>query len=458
MAPRGANSVIWLRRDLRLHDHPAFVRATLAVAGPGSGAVALFVIDDALWGPSGDARRAYLVRSLRHLDNALDGRLVVRRGDPVQVVPALAHEVNAAEVHITADTGPYGRRRDDAVAAALREDGHTLVATGTPYAVGPGRLVTGAGTPFKVFTPFRRAWARHGWRLPAEPVDVDRVLGGIPGCDLPDEPDLGAVRLPEAGEAAAQARWQSFTGGPLADYADHRDRPATAGTSELSVSLKFGELHPRTLLADLARLPSSGADLYRNQLCWRDFYGDVLWHQPESARAYLRPEYATMRYDEPAEQFEAWQRGRTGFPFVDAGMRQLLGEGWMHNRVRMVVASFLIKDLHIEWQHGARHFMKHLRDGDLALNQHGWQWVAGSGTDAAPYFRVFNPITQGLKFDPDGAYVRRYVPELAHLPGAAAHRPWDHQQGLAHGYPGRIVDHATERLETLARYQQTRSS
>jgi deoxyribodipyrimidine photo-lyase len=190
------------------------------------------------------------------------------------------------------------------------------------------------------------------------------------------------------------------------------------------------------------------------ELAWREFYADVLFHRPESAREYLRAEYARMRYATPGDDFEAWCAGRTGFPFVDAGMRQLQAEGWVHNRVRMVVASFLIKDLHIEWQHGARHFMHWLRDGDLASNQHGWQWVAGSGTDAAPYFRVFNPVSQGLKFDPDGAYVRRYVPELAHLDGKAAHTPWEVLDGYARGYPERILDHAEERAEALARLSE----
>jgi deoxyribodipyrimidine photo-lyase len=204
----------------------------------------------------------------------------------------------------------------------------------------------------------------------------------------------------------------------------------------------------------LRRHRQEGVSTFRSELCWREFYADVLWHRPASAREYLRSEYARMRYEPPGDEFEAWCQGKTGFPIVDAGMRQLQAEGWIHNRVRMIVASFLIKDLHVEWQHGARWFMRWLRDGDLASNQHGWQWVAGSGTDAAPYFRVFNPVSQGLKFDPDGGYVRRYVSELSELPGGAAHEPWNHPDGYAGGYPERIVDHAAERLEALARYQE----
>ena len=182
----------------------------------------------------------------------------------------------------------------------------------------------------------------------------------------------------------------------------------------------------------------------------------MLFHRPETAREYLRAEYARMRYATPGDEFDAWREGRTGFPFVDAGMRQLLAEGWMHNRVRMVVASFLVKDLHVRWQAGARHFMQHLVDGDIASNQHNWQWVAGTGTDAAPFFRIFNPVTQGIKFDPQGDYVRRWVPELDHLPGRSAHEPWKSDVGYEQDYPLRIVDHAGERREALERYQSAR--
>jgi deoxyribodipyrimidine photo-lyase len=307
---------------------------------------------------------------------------------------------------------------------------------------------------------------------------------------LPKPPDLHGMQLPEVGEEAALSQWSAFLSGAVASYAERRDLPGVAGTSGMSAHLKYGEIHPRTMLADLAALPSSldghstrkGVECYRGELCWREFYADVLWHRPETARDYLRPQFAGMRYDDPgrspagtssggmpsggtssggakaAKRLQAWQEGRTGYPLVDAGMRQLRGEGWMHNRVRMVVASFLVKDLHLEWQHGARHFMHWLRDGDLASNSHGWQWVAGCGTDAAPYFRVFNPVTQGMKFDPDGAYVRRYVPELQHLAGSAVHEPWEAPDGYANGYPERIVDHATERQEALARLAEVSSS
>jgi deoxyribodipyrimidine photo-lyase len=446
-----ADHLLWFRRDLRLADHPALSRA----AQDGARVTGLFVLDPALWGPAGPTRRAWLLRSLTALSRSMAGHLVIRHGRPQDVVPQVAAEISAGAVHLTADTGPYGRARDHAVAQRLARDGRELVGSGTPYAVGPGTVLTGSGTPYQVFTPFSRAWAAHGWPRPAPSVSVTWRTG-LPSDALPAEPDLGAMHLPPAGEQAALERWHAFLDDGLADYAQRRDQPGTAGTSELSVHLKYGEVHPRTLLADLAQRQGTGPDTFRQELCWREFYADVLWHRPRSAREYLRSEYGRMRYEQPGAAFEAWCEGRTGFPVVDAGMRQLRAQGWVHNRVRMIVASFLVKDLHVEWQHGARHFMHWLRDGDLASNQHGWQWVAGSGTDAAPYFRVFNPVTQGIKFDPDGAYVRRYVPELQHLPGAAAHEPWKHPDGYAHGYPERIVDHKHEREEALARYQEIR--
>jgi deoxyribodipyrimidine photo-lyase len=275
----------------------------------------------------------------------------------------------------------------------------------------------------------------------------------LPSAELPEVSAPDGVRLPPAGEAAARSRWHAYVRSALSDYDDVRDRPDLDLTSRMSVHLKWGEIHPRTMLAELGA--GGGPRTYRSELAWREFYADVLWRDPASAREYLLPRLATMAYNQPGELLEAWQEGRTGYPIVDAGMRQLRSEGWMHNRVRMLVASFLVKDLHVEWQHGARHFMRHLVDADLASNAHGWQWVAGSGTDAAPYFRVFNPVTQGLKFDPDGDYVRRHVPELRDLPGALVHEPWKRAEGLPPGYPARVVDHARERLEALSRYEAT---
>jgi deoxyribodipyrimidine photo-lyase len=445
-------AVMWFRRDLRLGDNPALLEA--CADGP---VLPLFVLDPALWGPAGPARRAYLAASLRSLSRDLP--LSVLHGDPVRRVVHAAREVGAERVHVAADYGPYGHARDAAVEEALAEAGIELVRTGSPYAVAPGRVTSGGGTPYKVFTPFSKAWADHGWRAPVDPPASPTWLCLEDTVEIPDPPLPEGLDLPEAGEAAARRQWDGFLD-RVADYDDDRDRPGVDGTSRISPHLKWGEVHPRTLLADLARLPDGGpgggAATYRKELAWREFYADVLFAHPRSARDYLRPDFAAMRYDDPADHLDAWTRGRTGFPIVDAGMRQLLATGWMHNRVRMIVASFLVKDLHVEWQHGARHFMHSLVDGDLASNQHGWQWVAGSGTDASPFFRVFNPTTQGRKFDPDAAYVRQWVPELASLPeGADPHDPSPGQRDEV-GYPHPVVDHPAERREALDRYEEIR--
>jgi deoxyribodipyrimidine photo-lyase len=442
-------AVLWFRRDLRLEDHPALLAALDEGAGE---VVGLFVLDDALRRPSGAPRIAFLYRCLRELDEQLGGRLVVRHGDPVNVVPALAHEVGAETVHISADYGPYGAARDERVEKALARAGRRLVPTGSPYAVAPGRVVSGGGSPYRVFTPFSKAWRAHGWREPAiRPRAINWLE--VDGTGIPKDPDLGAKTLPAAGEQAARERLAAFLPS-VTRYDRERNRPARDATSRLSPYLKYGCIHPRTVLAELAKVRSGGdpggkgISTFENELAWREFYADVLWHQPESARRDLSPalqgmDYADVTSGQGAARFEAWKQGRTGFPIVDAGMRQLLAEGWMHNRVRMIAASFLVKDLHVWWPLGARWFLDQLVDGDLASNNHGWQWVAGTGTDAAPYFRVFNPDLQSNKFDPDGNYVRRYVPEL---------------RAGGSGYPDPIVDHGEERKAALQRYNDVRTA
>ncbi|TFV53827.1 deoxyribodipyrimidine photo-lyase [Blastococcus sp. TF02A_35] len=452
-------ALLWFRRDLRLRDHPALLAASDS-AGPDGDVLPVFVFDDRLWGPSGDPRRRFLLDCLGALDADLGGALVLRSGDPARALPALAAEVGATSAHVSADAGPYGRRRDEAVERALGDV--PLVRTGSPYAVTPGRVTKRDGSPFRVYSPFARAWREHGWRAPAHsPGDV-RWRTGVPSDAPPSAPDLGGVVLPPAGEAAALEAWERFRDERLLGYADGRNVPAGQGTSRMSAYLKYGCIHPRTLLADLgAAEQTESVRRYTDELAWRDFYADVLWHRPESAREYLRPELQAMGYDSGPhadELLEAWKAGRTGFPIVDAGMRQLLGEAYVHNRVRMIVASFLVKDLHQEWTVGARHFMQHLVDGDLASNNHGWQWVAGTGTDAAPYYRVFNPVTQGKKFDPDGSYVKRWVPELRELGREHVHEPWTAPGGLPAGYPKPIVDHAHERQVALDRYARVRGA
>ncbi|WP_235734530.1 cryptochrome/photolyase family protein [Nocardioides alcanivorans] len=450
-------SIWWLRRDLRLDDNPALV-----VAAAEGEVLPLFVRDPQL-AHLGKARRSRLEASLASLDASTGGALVIRSGDPGTTVAAVAREAGARSVHVTGEFTPYARRRDREVAERLGLDGVAMHSSGTPYAVRPGTVVTGQGTPYKVFTPFGKAWRDQAVAAPVTQPAALRWSRTITGERLDRELLDAASRWEPAGEQAALERWRTFLDSSLADYADGRDRPDLAGTSGLSTHLKYGEIHPRTLLRDLALVGDAqrvGAHSFVNELAWREFYADVLWHRPASAWHDLR-ELSGMDFDEGPgvdELVEAWCEGRTGFPFVDAGMRQLQQTGWMHNRLRMVTASFLVKDLHVRWQVGARHFLIQLLDADIASNNHGWQWVAGTGTDAAPYFRVFNPVTQGKRLDPRGDFVRRWVPELAHLEGAAAHEPWRHAEGYVHGYCRRILDHSEERREALERYSHARRS
>jgi deoxyribodipyrimidine photo-lyase len=458
----GDTAVVWFRRDLRVRDQPAF----LAASDAASQSLALFVLDPALLGPSGAARRTFLHRSLRALDDVLGGRLLVVRGDPADVVAEVAAGVDASTVHVAADFGPYGTRRDEAVEKSLAAAGRELVRSGSPYAVAPGRVRKADGEAFRVFTPFRRAWVEHGWRAPADTdastvtwLDPTQRRGGPRAVVVPKDEHMDAV-LPDAGEDAAYAQWHAFLDGAVASYGSDRDRPDKEGTSRMSVYLKYGAIHPRTMLADLASRRSTSAETYRTELAWREFYADVLFRRPDSARANYERAFDALPLAsgrEAERRFDAWREGRTGFPIVDAGMRQLREQAWMHNRLRMIVASFLVKDLHLPWWRGARHFMQLLVDGDLASNQHGWQWTAGTGTDAAPYFRVFNPVLQGEKFDPDGDYVRRFVPELRGVAGKAVHQPWALPDGVPDGYPEPIVDHRAERREALARYQRVKA-
>lgn len=462
-------TVLWFRRDLRLADHAARLAAVNgADGGSGSddgGVLGVFVADDALLRPSGAPRRAFLAGCLTRLSESMGEKLLIVKGSPDSVIPRIAAAVGARAVHVSADFMPYGRRRDELAAEALRAKDIELIATGSPYAVAPGRVRKPDGTRYAVFTPYFRGWTEHGWRAPAViGDDVSWVDPGsakvTPGDRLRPE-DLGAavpnsLALPEPGEQAAAQRWKQFLADSVANYDGERDRPDHPGTSRMSPYLKWGCIHPRTMLADLARLRSPGAAAYRRELAWREFYADLVFHRPESLRQSIDPVVDEMTWDRGTEadaRLAAWQQGRTGYPYIDAGMRQLLAEGWMHNRVRMGVASFLVKDLHLPWQRGAAHFLRHLVDGDVSSNNHGWQWVAGSGPQAAPFFRIFNPVGQGEKHDPDGEYVRRYVPELRSVAGKAVHRPWELPDGAPEGYPERIVDHAAERAESLLRWE-----
>lgn len=430
--------MVWIRRDLRLGDLPPLGAALDAAEQ----VLICFVLDPRLEKSSGPRRLAFLFDSLRDLDARLDGRLLVMRGRPEEEIPRIVNAVGASSVHVSEDYSPFGRRRDHAVAEALRRCG-TEVAwepLGSPYLVSPGRVAKSDGSPYKVFTPYFRQWADHGWRRPAatsigvgdliDPSNIDRS-GRI---RIPKSPTM--IELP-AGETAALGRWQEFVDEHLADYDRDRDRPDLDVTSRMSAYLKFGNIHPRTLAADLDGR-RSGARAYLRELAFRDFYASVLYHWPSSDWQNWNRQFDAIDLDTDTaaeERFEAWKEGRTGFPIVDAGMRQLALTGFMHNRVRMVTASFLVKDLHLPWWWGAQWFLDQLIDGDMASNQHGWQWAAGSGTDAAPYFRVFNPEAQAKKFDPDGTYVARWIPEYG-----------------TDDYPDPIVDHKAERLEALRRF------
>ena len=466
-------TVLWLRRDLRLRDLPALLDAAAGDAN----VLACFVLDPRLEAGSGPRRLQFLGDSLREIHAALDGRLLVTRGLPTDVLPGICSAIDAKAVHVSADFSPFGVRRDAAVAEQLGTEGISLNATGSPHLVSPGRVTKDDGTPYKVFTPFFKRWRDIGWRAPAQSgaaaaSGIDPAgVSGLPAVVECPNPHV-ALDLP-AGETAARQRWQEFLADGLQCYATDRDRPDRPGTSRMSAHLKFGTIHPRTLAADLD-VRDPGAAAYLRELAFRDFYAAVLQQWPASAWRNWNAAFDAIDVDTGPDAdavFDAWKQGRTGYPIVDAGMRQLLATGFMHNRVRMIVASFLVKDLHLPWQWGARWFMQQLVDADVASNQHGWQWCAGSGTDAAPYFRVFNPTAQGKKFDPAGDYVRRWVPELADV--ADVHRLADVSDvhPLADvsdvhplsdvsdvhrppGYPEPIVDHAAERNEALRRYAQ----
>ncbi|MDF2826079.1 MAG: deoxyribodipyrimidine photolyase [Mycobacterium sp.] len=426
---------MWFRRDLRLADLPALLDA----GADDADVLACYVLDPRLTASSGDRRVQFLHDSLRELRDALDGRLLVTRGRPDTRIPAVAKAVGATSVHVSAEFTPFGRARDEAVAAALGDI--PLERAGSPYLVTPGRVTKDDGSTYKVFTPYFRRWREQGWRKPAQTgaasarlIDPADVAGVGENLEIPDP----GTQLPyPAGEKAANRRWKKFVADGLDGYADDRNRPDLDSTSRMSAYLHFGNIHPRTLAADLTS-KAEGPAAYLRELAFRDFYATVLAEWPRSVWSNFNSDFDAMEVDQDSDaesHFSAWKEGRTGFPIVDAGMRQLRESGFMHNRVRMITASFLVKDLHLPWQWGARWFLDQLLDGDMASNQHGWQWAAGCGTDAAPYFRVFNPDTQGKKFDPDQTYVRRWVPEYG-----------------SEDYPAPIVDHGAERTEALRRY------
>jgi deoxyribodipyrimidine photo-lyase len=447
--------IFWFRKDLRLQDNEALTRcAEAAITDGDSTVLACFSFETKTFEKLSGIRQHSLVASLEALNSSMEGSLHVLAGNCAEALSTLAKQTDVEFVHATESFDPAGILDQKQLAKSLAAIGKTLILEGSNYAVKPGSVVKPTdGSAYRVYTPFYRAWFDIGWPAPFKLPNKTTWLPGLRSeIPTPTKPAQFKVR---AGEKFALETFERFKKRALFDYSENRNRADLSGTSKLSHALAHGEIHPRTLLAGLRDIP--GHNVFRKEIAWREFYADVLFRNPHTVNDYYVPRFAKMKYDtgkEANEKLERWKNGTTGFPMVDAGMRQLATEGWMHNRVRMIVASFLVKDLHLEWQVGADWFEQCLSDFDPASNSHGWQWTAGCGTDASPYYRVFNPILQGYKFDPDGNYVRKYIPELDHLQGSEVHEPWLLIDGLVHGYPEPMLDHSKERDESLRRLEE----
>jgi deoxyribodipyrimidine photo-lyase len=438
------NVAFWFRRDLRLQDNQALTHASSL-----GKVFALFAVP-ANFDDLTPIRQHSLVESLKSLNADLPEGLGILGS--LKALASFAKSQGMSKVVATRAHDTNGMLEQAEMAELLYSEGIALELVGSNYAVEPGTVRKDDGTPLKVYTPFYKRWMHIGWARPYI-LDVKGTSWGKPqGVGDYPTPSAPAPFPIKAGEAFALRTFARFAKRSLSEYNELRNRPDLSGTSHLSHALAHGEIHPRTLLVQLG--DTAGHETFRKEIAWREFYADVMFHNPHTLDDYFNSDFAAMSYSDPtvdAEKLNAWEEGRTGYPIVDAAMRQLKQTGWMHNRSRMIVASFLVKDLHFEWQVGARHFEKWLTDFDPASNSHGWQWTAGCGTDASPYYRVFNPTLQGEKFDPNGDYVRKFVPELKHISGAEIHQPWLLVDGLAHGYPAPIVDHFVERDESLAR-------
>ena len=459
----------WFRRDLRLHDNTALSEACRQAEQ----VVPVFILEDALRsGPDvGAARLQFLLNSVAELQEnlrALGSKLIVRSGKSEVEIPRLANELKAQAVFCNVRYEPYAQKRDGRVFNALNEMRVGFEAFKDAVIWHEQEILTQAEKPFTVFTPYSKAWKKrkiaepHGNPNPARLKAVDDV----PSEMLPK--DSGHFGFPctqtfqPAGEAAGQKQLQHFLRNNVYDYAEARNRADVEGTSMLSAHFRAGTIGIRSVLEKLnaAREKAKDANLascevFLNELIWREFYLQVLHNFPHVMRGAFRPEYDTLAWSDNEEHFRAWCNGQTGYPIIDAAMRCLNATGWMHNRLRMIVAMFLTKDLLINWQRGERYFMQQLVDGDMAANNGGWQWSAGTGTDAAPYFRIFNPTSQALKCDPKGAFVRRWIPELANVPDNSIHEPWE-EPLLAAKYPKRIVLHEEQRAKALAMFKQVK--
>ena len=461
----------WFRRDLRVTDNTSLGQAVRDA----DRVVPVFLLDDHYGDDPnvGPSRFRFLRESLEGLDrelSTLGSRLLLRRGPASLALPDLASEAQADAVYANVEIGLYPEARDREVEASLERARVRLRLFGDCLIVEPDSVRTDRGDPYTVYTPFVKKWRAAEKRRPEPaPSRVESpMLAGVPIEKVRAWRDLPADPLaPAGGQAAAAAALARFLEEGLDRYAAHRNRPDLDGTSRLSPHLHFGTISPRVLLAaaqDRAldrREAAAGSDRFLLELAWRDFYHHVLFHFPRVESESFRPEMDQLAWQDAPEALNAWKRGRTGYPFVDAAMRQLTSTHWMHNRARMVVASFLTKDLHVHWREGVAWFEHELADADLASNNGGWQWAAGSGTDAAPYFRIFNPVLQSKKFDPKGDYIARFLPELARVPREKIHEPWtltlqeQREAGCRIGadYPNRIVEHDREREVALRMLQ-----
>lgn len=471
-----ARCLVWFRNDLRLHDHVALT----AAARSGLPVVTCYVNDEAADDAPGGARKWWLHSSLRALSDdiaARGGTLLLRRGESAKEVAAVAAANAVAEVHCLKSHAPNGRSTEAKLAKVLTARGTKLVLHAGDALFDPEQIRSGSGQPFKVFTPFWNAClssASVGAPLPApSTLRFARPVASGDALDdwrlEPKSPDwAGGFRASwRPGEEGARSRLAVFAAGPLHSYHAERDRPDREGSSRLSPHLSFGEISPRTAWAAAAgRNKGEGGAAFLRELGWREFARHLVWHWQSFPREPFRAEFRRFPWRDDATSLVRWQRGQTGYPLIDAGMRELWSTGWMHNRARMVAASFLVKHLLVPWQVGARWFWDTLVDADLANNSVGWQWVAGSGADAAPYFRVFNPFLQAQKFDPDGHYVRRWVPELAALPTEFLHDPSSAPQSalraasveLGRTYPLPVVAHRAARARALAAYASLRGT
>ncbi|MEW6647589.1 MAG: deoxyribodipyrimidine photo-lyase [Pseudomonadota bacterium] len=464
-------ALLWFRRDLRLADNPA-LRAALDRCDR----IIPLYIDTPEAGGDGAAARWWLHHSLAALDKTLrqrGSRLLLRRGDALESLRAVLRESGASEVHWNRVYEPEAMVRDSAIKEALRADGLHVASHNALLLNEPWQLLKTDGTPYRVFTPYWNAAQRRGFDLalhaaPATIPPVPATLHTEPLEALRLLPrqrwDSGLAAEWQPGEAGAEVRLTAFIDQAVADYATARDLPARAGTARLSPYLHFGEIGPQRLMAlvqqhlTMQRDPglTQNGESWLRQLVWREFAHQLLYHFPHTVNEPLDARFARFPWRRDyAEDLIAWQHGDTGIPIVDAGMRELWHSGWMHNRVRMIAASFLTKNLLIPWQEGARWFMDTLVDADLANNTLGWQWVAGCGADAAPYFRIFNPVSQGEKFDPHGDYVRHWVPELSGLADKYIHQPWSSPTVPA-DYPAPRVDLKASRERALAAYAAIR--